>query len=215
MDAPSPNPVPAPPSPPDGSPSRSAQIAALAVLSLLAGLIGWRYYADRYATRPTDHAPQAVHRVDLNRATKSELMQVPGIGPQLADRILTHRDTAGRFNRVEDLDGVYGIGGLTLDKLRPWLTVGSVEADTPTPEPERLTRKVHKVEKPSMPGLIDVNRATLDELQTLPGIGPVYAQRIIDERKKQPFAAVSDLRRVSGIGPKRFEAIKDLVTVGE
>ena len=212
MDVPSPTPASSPP--PAGPPSRSAQVAALVILSLLAGLIGWRYYADRSGTRPTEYAPQAVHRVDLNRATKSELMQVPGIGPQLAERILAHRDTTGRFGRVDDLDGVNGIGPATLDKLRPWLTVGPIEPDSPT-EPERLTRKLHKVEKPPTPELIDINRATHEELQTLPGIGPVYAQRIIDERKKKPFAAVTDLRRVSGIGPKRFEAIKDLVTVGE
>jgi competence protein ComEA len=212
MDAPSPAPVPTPPSAPV---SRSAQLAAFGVLAVLAGLIGWRYYADHYRVRPTDHVPPAVYRVDLNRATKSELMQVPGIGPRLAERILAHRDTSGRFGRVEDLDGVNGIGPATLDKLRPWLTVGPVEADAPPPEPERLTRKTHRVEKPAVPDPIDLNRATLDELNTLPGIGPVLAQRIIDERKKKPFASVSDLRRVSGIGPKKFEAVKDLVTVGE
>jgi competence protein ComEA len=212
MGAPSPTPANVPP--PAGPAPRSVQFAALAILSLLAGLIGWRYYADRCGTRPTEYAPQIVHRVDLNRATKSELMQVPGIGAPLADRILARRDSGGRFTSVEDLDGVNGIGPATLDKLRPWLTVGTVESEAPS-EPDRLTRKPHRVEKPSAPGLIDVNRATHEELQTLPGIGPVYAQRIIDERKKKPFAAVSDLRRVSGIGPKRFEAIKDLVTVGE
>jgi competence protein ComEA len=218
MDAPAPTPGPSTP-PPAGPVSRSTQFAAVAVLAVLAGLIGWRYYADRFATRPTDHVQPAAHRVDLNRATKAELMQVPGIGPQLAERIVSHRDTAGRFARVEDLDNVYGIGGLTLDKLRPWLTVGPVEPETPSPEPERLTRKPAEkkpaTEKPRPTGLIDINRSSLEELQTLPGIGPVYAQRIIDERTKKPFAAISDLRRVSGIGPKRFEAIKDLVTVGK
>ena len=53
---------------------------------------------------------------------------------------------------------------------------------------------------------IDINTATLEQLETLTGVGPVYAQRIIDAR---PFSLVDDLLRVSGIGEKTLQKIKD------
>lgn len=62
-------------------------------------------------------------------------------------------------------------------------------------------------------GLIDLNRATQAELETLPGIGPKLAEEIIRYRTNARFAAVSDIVNVSGIGPKRYEAIMGLVTV--
>jgi len=63
-------------------------------------------------------------------------------------------------------------------------------------------------------GLINLNAATLEELDTLPGIGPVLAQRIIDYREAHKgFTSVSELQEVSGIGPKKFADIKDKVTV--
>lgn len=62
-------------------------------------------------------------------------------------------------------------------------------------------------------GLIDLNHASQKELETLPGIGPVLAQSIIDYRNNRPFQSVDDLLQVSGIGPKRFEKIRHLVTV--
>lgn len=62
-------------------------------------------------------------------------------------------------------------------------------------------------------GLIDLNHASQKELETLPGIGPVLAQSIISYRENQPFQSVDDLMQVSGIGPKRFEKIRHLVTV--
>ncbi|GAA1757575.1 hypothetical protein GCM10009681_31050 [Luedemannella helvata] len=63
-------------------------------------------------------------------------------------------------------------------------------------------------------GPVNLNTATLDELQTLPGVGPVLAQRILDYRTAQGgFRSVGDLRKVSGIGDTRFAQLKDLVTV--
>ena len=56
---------------------------------------------------------------------------------------------------------------------------------------------------------IDVNSATLEELETLPDIGPKLAQAIIDNR---PYATIEEVKtKVSGIGEKKFEAIKDLI----
>ena len=63
------------------------------------------------------------------------------------------------------------------------------------------------------PSLLNVNRASATELTRLPGIGPVLAERIIEYRTTQPFAQVDDLLRVNGIGPKRLETIRPLITV--
>jgi len=62
--------------------------------------------------------------------------------------------------------------------------------------------------------LIDVNRATQAELETLPGVGPSTAKAIIDDRQENgPFLATEDLMRVTGIGEAKFAAIEDLVTL--
>lgn len=62
--------------------------------------------------------------------------------------------------------------------------------------------------------LIDINKASLEQLDTLPGIGPTTAQKIIDYRTTNgPFQRIEDIMNVSGIGPSTFDKIKNLITV--
>lgn len=63
-------------------------------------------------------------------------------------------------------------------------------------------------------GPVNLNTATIEQLETLPGVGPVTAQAIIDWREESgPFRSVDQLREVSGIGEVRFGQLADLVTV--
>lgn len=62
-------------------------------------------------------------------------------------------------------------------------------------------------------GPISLSSATIEELDELPGVGPITAQKIVDYRAEHgPFASVDDLDAVPGIGPTRIEQLRDLVT---
>ncbi len=63
--------------------------------------------------------------------------------------------------------------------------------------------------------LVNINQAGLDELVTLPGIGPVTAEKIINYRQEHLFTRVEEIQKVPGIGPATFEQIKLYLTVGE
>ena len=74
-----------------------------------------------------------------------------------------------------------------------------VQKDAQTPKPE--------------PGPVDLNTATAEELDTLPGVGPSTAARIIAYREKRRFKHPKDIMRVRGIGKATFAKMKDRITV--
>ena len=64
--------------------------------------------------------------------------------------------------------------------------------------------------------LVDINSATADEMVELPGIGPVLSERIVAYREANGrFERTDELMAVAGIGPATYEAVRDLITVGE
>jgi hypothetical protein len=77
-------------------------------------------------------------------------------------------------------------------------------------EEDELHEVVVVVEEEIAATGIDLNRASLAELRTLPGVGPVVATRIVEAR---PFGSVDDLAGVPGFGPARVRALRDLVRV--
>jgi competence protein ComEA len=72
-------------------------------------------------TKPADKAAAVQAPVDLNRATYDELQTLPGVGPKLAERIISRRP----FGKVDELEAVPGIGPKTVERLRPLVRVDS------------------------------------------------------------------------------------------
>lgn len=198
--------------------SRSSQLAlAVFCLIVLAFLI-FRGYGSQLGARPTERqAPSVAQRIDLNTAERGELLQLDGVGPAMADAILSHRREHGRFDSVEALADVHGIGTKTLNKLRPWVIVTGPATTTRPETVERLerkpipqaTRRTGKLQPGDPP--VNVNTATEVELMQLPGIGVVTARKIIEAREKESFKVPDDLRRVKGIGVKIMDGIRPFV----
>jgi competence protein ComEA len=211
---------------------QAAQRMTAGLLVLALALLGWRALTDgRWAARPTTLEPDAaVFRVDLNRADRASLLQLPGIGEVFAKRIEEHRRQHGLFRSIDDLRKVSGIGPATLERLRPFVYAGPIAAAEedqasqgeaqpdnhvqPGPVKPSTARAAISKKTETLAECVDLNRATAEELQRLPGIGPAMSGRIIAARDEKPFRAIEDLRRVHGIGAKTLERLRPHVMVG-
>jgi len=135
-------------------------------------------------------------------------------------------------SRVQD--AIEAAGGLTGDADPSGINLAAPLEDgtlikiparqpTATPAPERpaapAATSPPQAESPSSASggdLININTATQEELETLSGIGPVTAQKIIAYRQENgPFTTIEEIQKVSGIGPATFEKIRDFITVEE
>jgi competence protein ComEA len=121
------------------------------------------------------------------------------------------------------IDVVRAAGGLTTDAARDQINLAAHIQDAQHIHIPRVGETPVVPSEPSVPqaqpdaaanGPVDINTATAAELETLPGIGPAMAQRILEYRDANgPFATVDDLQNVSGIGPAMLEELRPLVRV--
>lgn len=68
---------------------------------------------------------RSVRQVDINTASKEELMTVPSIGPVLAERIVAYREKHGDFKAIDEMINVKGIGRVTLIKIKTYLKISN------------------------------------------------------------------------------------------
>ena len=100
----------------------------------------------------------------------------------------------------DDIEGVVAAAGGVTDNANP----GQFELIVPGNNGE------------DSPQLVNINRAEAWLLESLPGVGPVKAQAIVDYRQQNgPFCSIHEIMEVNGFGEASFEQIEHLITVGE
>jgi competence protein ComEA len=157
-------------------------------------------------------------KVNLNTADVSALEELPGIGAVTAKAIVDGRP----WKSIDDLDKIRGLGKARIAALRELVTLGEEPAPVTkaaakavtakaAPATSTETKETKKAMAKAVPGQkVNINTASKEELDALPGIGPVKAQAIIEGR---PFKTIDDIKNVKGIKDGEFSKIQDMITV--
>ena len=147
--------------------------------------------------------------LDINLADSADFVQLRGIGPVLARRIVSYRNSLGGFQSVSDLDNVYNLPADVLAALSDQLYVDSLT--------HQEVKSYHRLS----PNLgyqgpkVDINSASAEELAVLPGIGTVLGQRIVNYREgKGGYQSIDEVSKVYHLSQEVFDEIKGHLALG-
>ena len=160
--------------------ARKFLLTVLICLSSPFLLPGSPTHAKETAATPPAAPPSPAGKIDLNTATQKVLEGLPGVGEVTAKKIIAGRP----YKSLEELSKA-GISAAEIEKLRPLVIVASESK-------------------------IDLNTASAEELEELPGVGKVTSAKIIANR---PYKSVAELEK-AGMSPKEIAKVESLVIVG-
>ena len=175
--------------------------------------------------------------VDINTADQKTLESLPGIGPALAQEIVKGRpyksvDELSRVKgigkaKLEKLKGLVTVGGASAAPAAGAAGSAATKASSAAAEAKKAPAEAKKVPaeakkvpaeakkagraaKETYTGMVNLNTATKEQIESLPGIGPKKAQAVIDGR---PYQKIEDIMKVKGIKQGIFNKVKDRITV--
>jgi competence protein ComEA len=169
------------------------KLSILGVVFLLAGVVAVSVYA----------ATQG--KIDINRASADELTSLSGVGEATAKKIIAGRP----YKSIDDLEKA-GVSKSTITKIRSQVTVGPAAKTSQAETSKPAAAEKRSKEQAKSSGPVDLNRASEEELEDLPGIGAATAKKIIAGR---PYKSIDDLEK-AGVSKSTITKIRPQVTVG-
>lgn len=157
----------------------------------------------RVAGQNDNSASLRLRPFDPHQLTVSEWVN-RGIPEKTAHTIVRYISKGGRFRRATDLYKIWGIRKADVERLMPYVNI---------PDDENYRRELPPVRKSALPEksplrVININQADSAAWTSLPGIGPVFARRIVRFRERMGgFQSMTDLRRVYGLSDSLFQQI--------
>jgi DNA uptake protein ComE-like DNA-binding protein len=158
---------------------------------------------DKASPTPVDKSTS--DKVDLNSASQQDLEALPGVGKATAKQIIAGRP----YTSVADLQKV-GISPKTIDKITPLVRVTESSTSAHVSKSKSSSGGESSAASQNSANKVDLNSASQQELEALPGVGAVTAKKIISNR---PYSSVDDLSR-AGLSKSKLSKISALVTVG-
>jgi competence protein ComEA len=187
---------------------RQVLLVAVALLALLV-VAGKRLAATGAADGATASAPAELAPVARAPAARPRLV-VHVVGAVRRPGLYRLRDGSRVADAVGRAGGAVRVADLSALNLAAPLADGA-QVLVPRRQPAGSTAAPAAGPGPGPP--VSLATATVEQLDELPGVGPVTAQKIVDYRTANgPFGSVDELDEIPGIGPARIEQIRDLVT---
>lgn len=165
--------------------------------------IGTNPNANTPESTTDDNAPVPL---DIMTASLDELRDI-GFPYKIASNIRKYIDAGGTIQKEKDLMKMYGMDSALLKTVSPYILFPATKPDT-----IQRQQKMAKNEKSFPP--IDLNTASLEDLEALPGIGPVLAERLIKFRDNLGgFLSIDQLHECYGLSPETFDLIRPRITI--